>query len=206
MKESVKLRLMAAAKSIFAQKGYENASTAELAREAGTSESQLIKYFGSKEGLLEAIFLDGWTRLEFVFVAARAAATPEDRLRMVFELVIEGFDRDPELMQLLLLEGRRIRKHDSEVILSQGYVRFCTCVDSIMAEMLAQRDPPPPFGSKAATSAVVGLMESLFRDRILQQRIGYPFAAEMPEIRQLFIACLKMLSGTSTQHRPDPQR
>ena len=194
-KVDVRLRLLRAARDLFSEKGFENASTAEIVRIAGTSESQLNKYFGGKDGLLEAIFLEGWSRLQFVFIAARAATSPSERLRMIFELVIQGFESDPNLMQLLLLEGRRIRKSDHKVILSPGYVRFCACVDGVMAEMLALRDPVPAYSSKAATSALLGLLESLFRDRFLHQQIGYEFAANMGEIRELFASSLRMFGG-----------
>ena len=49
-------RILLAAKRLFAKDGYENTSTVAIAREAGTSESQLMKHFGSKQGLLVAIF------------------------------------------------------------------------------------------------------------------------------------------------------
>ena len=60
------MRLLNAGKSLFAKNGYENTSTAAIAREAGSSESQLIRYFGGKAGLLEAIFNDSWTSLNAV--------------------------------------------------------------------------------------------------------------------------------------------
>src|SRR4051812_43568068 len=53
-------RILAAAKRLFAKDGYEATSTMAIARLAGTSESQMMKHFGSKEGLLEAILDDGW--------------------------------------------------------------------------------------------------------------------------------------------------
>ncbi len=48
-------RLREAAKDLFADRGYESTPTAEICRLAGTSQSQLIKHFSSKLGLLEAV-------------------------------------------------------------------------------------------------------------------------------------------------------
>ena len=56
-------RLLMAGKTLFAKNGYEQTSTAAIARESGSSESQLIRYFGGKAGLLEAIFNESWTTL-----------------------------------------------------------------------------------------------------------------------------------------------
>src|SRR5437879_11907412 len=60
---SVRERLLEAAKVEFSTRGYENTSTASLARLAGTSESQIMKHFGSKEELLATIFEEAWQRL-----------------------------------------------------------------------------------------------------------------------------------------------
>ena len=60
-------RILKAAKALFAGSGFENTSTISIARMAQTSESQLIKHFGSKEGLLEAIFEDGWNHIAQAF-------------------------------------------------------------------------------------------------------------------------------------------
>ena len=53
-------RLLLAAKTLFARHGYEQTSTATIAREAGSSESQLMRYFGGKAGLLDTIFNESW--------------------------------------------------------------------------------------------------------------------------------------------------
>ncbi|TLZ28289.1 MAG: helix-turn-helix transcriptional regulator, partial [Gammaproteobacteria bacterium] len=56
-------RLLSTAKRLMAEAGYERVSTAAIAREAGTSESQLVRNFGSKAGLLETIFDESWAPL-----------------------------------------------------------------------------------------------------------------------------------------------
>ena len=43
--------------------GYEQTATSAIARAAGTSESQLMRYFGGKVGLLEALFDEAWADL-----------------------------------------------------------------------------------------------------------------------------------------------
>ena len=56
-------RILMAGKHLFAHNGYENTSTVAISREAGTSESQMMKHFGSKQGLLTAIFDRGWVAI-----------------------------------------------------------------------------------------------------------------------------------------------
>lgn len=50
--------LLLAASRLFAQKGYENTRTLEIAKEAGVNEALILRYFGGKEGLLAAVLKD----------------------------------------------------------------------------------------------------------------------------------------------------
>jgi AcrR family transcriptional regulator len=190
----VRERLIVTAKNLFAAKGYENTSTAEIVREAGTSESQLVKHFGGKEGLLEAIFEDGWRRLDFIFVAARAGANPAQRLRMIFELILESFHTDPCLMELMLLEGRRIRKDQSDILLTEGYARFINLVESVIQELLAASNRPLEVSSIAITSALVGTFESMLRDQLMSRRIGWKHYATDDELKKIFNLWLRAIS------------
>src|SRR5579871_5206242 len=99
-------RLLLSARKLFAENGYEGTSTASIARMAGTSESQLIKHFGGKASLLDAIFVDGWNTLtNWLQQQLPSSMPPVERLRAIPRLMFEGLQRDPELRQLLLLEG-----------------------------------------------------------------------------------------------------
>src|SRR5271157_1007008 len=79
-------RIMLAAKQLFAQNGYENTSTVAIAREASTSESQLMKHYGSKQGLLIAIFDRGWASMN-QRIQSIPHGSPADRLLSVLEAV-----------------------------------------------------------------------------------------------------------------------
>lgn len=49
------MQIIGAAIDVFAQKGYANSSTHEIAKVAGVAEGNIFSKFGSKHGLLEAI-------------------------------------------------------------------------------------------------------------------------------------------------------
>src|SRR5215212_379202 len=113
-------RLLEAGKSLFARLGYEQASTAAIAREAGTSESQLVRYYRSKAGLLETIFNESWGmlngRIQQVVVAATSAG---EAMQSIVQTLIEAFNSDLDLAFLLLFEGRRVRGGTTEIFFSQ---------------------------------------------------------------------------------------
>jgi AcrR family transcriptional regulator len=54
-KEATKKTLLAAAVEVFAQRGFDGATTREVATRAGVNEGLIQRYFGGKAGLLQAI-------------------------------------------------------------------------------------------------------------------------------------------------------
>src|SRR5437764_12836394 len=91
-------RILHVAKSLFAKRGYEHTSTSAIARQAGTSESQLMKHFGSKAGLLEAIFTDGWAQItEEARAASRDLPSPAQKLLAIAGCVLRHLASDSDL-------------------------------------------------------------------------------------------------------------
>src|SRR3954470_6534600 len=85
-------RILMAAKQLFAARGYENTSTVAIARQAGTSESQLMKHFGSKEGLLESIFDAGWGNLSAHMAELQQILSPDKKLRALLDVTLGGLE------------------------------------------------------------------------------------------------------------------
>src|SRR5207245_8959669 len=99
-------RIMYAAKTLFARLGYEQTATAAIAREAGSSESQLMRYFGGKAGLLEAIFNESWTAVIVRVNERIPPATPaHDALLGIFRITMRAFGGEPQLAALVPVEG-----------------------------------------------------------------------------------------------------
>ena len=178
-------RVLAAAKELFSNGGFESTTTAAIARQAETSESQLVKYFGGKEGVLEAIFEEGWDKIERPFAAIAVIPEPREKLRVAFELMLQAFDNDPQLGELMLLEGRRVRRGREDVLITAGYYRFTALIESMITE-LCKRSGIDDINPSALTSGIIGMFENLLRDRMLQQRAGQQPSWSAEEIRKIF--------------------
>ena len=186
-------RILQSARTLFASHGYESTTTSQIARTAGTSESQLIKHFGSKEGLLEAIFEKSWQRLvPAVGPLLEASPTPFDKLTSVVDLMFQALESDQEMRTLLLLEGRRIRRHGHMVVLTRGFTQMVTLVDAILGEMRAAGQLREDLHPEAVRSALIGAFEGLLRDRLLADRASnnYPAGYDRDEMRAVFRAVL----------------
>lgn len=188
---SVHERLLNAARERFSTDGYENATTAAIARQAGTSESQLVKHFGSKEGLLESIFDEAWSRLSTQARTAMEEHTaPLARLLALADTITRAVERDRKLRSLLLLEARRIRKNGYDVVISGGFRHFLGVVDGLFVEMERQGDLAAEVHLEAARSAWMGALEGLMRDQMLGELMGYPATFNRKVLRKVAMSVL----------------
>ncbi len=187
-------RILDAARRLFASRGYENTSTVVIARAAGTSESQLMKHFGSKEGLLEAIFEQGWAKIAESFKAIQRLAGASEKLNALLDLLVSTLDADPDLKGLMLLEGRRIRKEGRLVMMTTGYQEFLKVVDAILAEMSARKELRADVNREALRAALIGMVEAMMRDQVLGERMGHPAQYSSADIRKLFPILLAALA------------
>jgi AcrR family transcriptional regulator len=184
-------RLLDAGKSLFAKNGFEQTSTAAIAREAGTSESQLVRYYRSKVGLLEAIFNQNWNELNTSIQKVVVAATDaREALVGVLECITEAFGKDPALAYLLLFEGRRIRGASSEIILSKGFLEFDNLLHVLIHRGKRDGTFRTDLNDDALASALLGATEAMIRDRLLAQRAGRPLPYNDQEIRAIFFALM----------------
>ena len=184
-------RLLEAGKALFAKLGFEQTSTAAIAREAGTSESQLVRYYRSKVGLLEAIFNSSWAELNQQIQKVVVAATDaREALVGVLECITDAFGKDPALAYLLLFEGRRIRGASSEIILSKGFMEFDNLLHVLIHRGKRDGTFRTDLNDDALASALLGATEAMIRDRLLAQRAGRPLPYNDQEIRAIFFALL----------------
>lgn len=198
-------RLLGAAKRLIADVGYERVSTATIAREAGSSESQLVRYFGSKAGLLEAIFNASWAPLiPRIVRLVSAAPTARDAMITVLSTMIGAFHRDPELAKLFLFEGRRVRGESAEILLTQGYREFARLVMSLIERGQREGSFNPSLKVQVMGSALLGAAEGMIRDRMLAVQHNQPAALPETQVRAVFEALISGLGPRSASDTASP--
>ncbi len=194
-------RLREAAKTLFSERGYETTSTAAIAKLAGTSQSQLIKHFTNKEGLLEAIFDHAWKQINpAVQLAMQAIPEPREKLRVLWEMVMNYMEKDRAMRMLFLLEGRRIRGSTHVVAFVPGFQQFIRMLDGILSEMAEHGELAPGVHPQAIRSALMGAVESLMRDQLLARTSKFPASYNDADIRLVFERLLNScLAATTVQ-------
>ncbi|MDR1869747.1 MAG: TetR/AcrR family transcriptional regulator [Treponema sp.] len=77
-KGAVKQTILDKALELFSAKGYEGVSVSELAEAAGITKPTLYYYFGSKEGMFEAVCQSNYTRLN-TLITENAVYSPNPK-------------------------------------------------------------------------------------------------------------------------------
>ena len=185
---------MLASKILFAQNGYEQTSTASIAREAGTSESQLVRYFGGKAGVLEAIFNESWGALhQKIQERVISAPTAKEALLRILSELVETFQQDPDLGHIFLFEGRRIRGADHEVFISEGFRKFNLLLLQLFERGRLDGSITTTLNPAALLSGLVGAAEGIIRDRMVADRLGEPQPFSDEDVRAVIGSFLDAL-------------
>ncbi len=188
-------RILMAAKRLFAYNGYENTSTVAIAREAGTSESQLMKHFGSKRGLLSVILDRGWTGIAARVHMVPSNAPPAERLFRVLEAIIIELDNDSDLRNLMVLEAGRVRKDNRDVIVSAGFQHFAEVVYAILVEMRDQGQIRSDLNLEAVRAAFTGMTKGLLRDRVLAERSEFRASYNSDDLKKVLGTLISAFAG-----------
>jgi len=86
-------RLLTAARTTFARRGFDRTTIGDIAQEAGVAQGLLYNYFHNKDDLLREVFREGARDVAEAFAAGTAGGSPEERLERVirrsFQIVRE---------------------------------------------------------------------------------------------------------------------
>ena len=117
-KEERRSEILAAAKRVFARKGYHATTIAEIAKAAKLSYGSIYWYFDSKDALFhELMESEGQALRRHVHeaLATPAAGSPEAPFRAAVQATFEFFEADRALVKLLFRDsyslGDRFEKH-----------------------------------------------------------------------------------------------
>lgn len=103
----VSLRIMRAAKQLFFARGFADTPLRGIATEAGTSESGVLRIYGSKNGVLRAVYASCWAEINDHVEQALAAAAqkdpdPRNLLLELMRAVFQKYQADPAMMTFML--------------------------------------------------------------------------------------------------------
>jgi hypothetical protein len=113
-------------------------------------------------------------------------AAPAEKIQRLLGSMLLALQADPLLKELMLLEGRRIRKEGHMIMMTSGFREIIRTVDRLLGQMKESGHLKPGLHPQAVRSALVGTFEGLLRDQVLAARSNYPAGYSTEDIRAIF--------------------
>jgi len=150
--------IIEAARKIFAMKGYEDTTIAEIAEDAGIAVGTVYLYFGNKRDIYTSVSLDWAVSLAAVFEDPTIAALPAEQVpRAMIEATFRICHQDSDMMSLFQVDIQseaEIQKHKAADELITGIL------DNFFRQAIAQGQLAP-FDTEVYTKVIFGMVHSV---------------------------------------------
>ena len=101
-------QILDAAVRVFARQGFHTCRVSDIADEAGVAYGLVYHYFGSKEQVLDTLFLERWSiLLDAIKGIGNGPGTAREKLEAVAAFIVDSYSHDPELMKVIIVEVTR---------------------------------------------------------------------------------------------------
>ena len=131
--------LLRAALLLFASRGYEGVGVQEIASATGVTKPTLYHFFGSKQGLLEALFAEYAAQLDGgIAEAARYEGDLQHTLDRVATTYIDFASREPESYRLDLALYFAPRQSPARAVAAQHYARRQTLLEDVFTAAVTE--------------------------------------------------------------------
>jgi AcrR family transcriptional regulator len=150
--------ILDAAVRVFARQGFHSARVSDIADEAGVAYGLVYHYFGSKDEVLDTLFLERWNVLiEAIHDVDRTTGPPRDKLRAITGFIVDSYRHDPDLMKVIIVEVTRAansfgRKHLAKI--RDAYDGIADIVAEGQEAGLFRADITPQFAAMAFYGAI----------------------------------------------------
>jgi AcrR family transcriptional regulator len=158
--EGKRLAILAAAKKLFAARGFSETSVADLAREVELPVGSIYTYFENKEALLRTVVEEGWQEfLDSLAAAISGPGAPAERLSLIVYRFLPALFADVDLISIILAEAGR------GAGLEDKLERLASLISALIADLAAERgmamDFPPRRAMAAITIFFLGSLDAM---------------------------------------------
>ncbi len=162
--------ILDAAVRVFARQGFHACRVADIADEAGVAYGLVYHYFGSKDEVLDTLFLERWeVMLELIREVDAQRLPVREKLGAIAAFIVDSYRHDPDLMKVIIVEVTRAANSfgDTHIgTIREAYELIAGIVEA------AQRDGSfkPEIEARFAAMAFYGVIEQLLTGWIFDLR------------------------------------
>jgi AcrR family transcriptional regulator len=147
--EGKRLAILAAAKRLFAARGFYGTSVSDLAREVELPVGSIYTYFENKEAVLRTVIEEGWDEfLRSLEVAIAGPGRPEERLGLIVYRFLPALFGDVDLISIILAEADRGSRLEDKL------ERLAALISGLVAELASARGVSMDFPPRRAMAAI----------------------------------------------------
>lgn len=187
MEDSKTIKILDAATKIFAEKGYQYATIADIAREAGISTGLTYSYFENKLDVLFSIILQFLQKMNQVNrEKLRQTDSPPEKLYVIlhnFEILLMKNERALHLVRVLnealphimMIKGKSLQEKRQEILLENR--KLIDTIDGIIADGqkkgIFEKSLNPSVMRQVLCGAIERVVYGLFYTSYSGDDIGY---------------------------------
>ena len=186
----VKEKVDHAAIALFAARGVDGVSIAEIAAAAGVAQGALYRHYRSKDELAARLFADAYCRTGAELAEIGVARQPfEVRITAMVAHFCALYDRDPALFRFMLLA-----QHELLPAIDDGGVAPVAAIEAAVADAIAAREIAP-VDTAEGSAVIMGivLQTALFH---LYGRLAGPLVPRALALARAAIAAVQGLGGS----------
>jgi AcrR family transcriptional regulator len=153
--------ILDAAVRVFAGRGFHACRVSDIAEEAGVAYGLVYHYFGSKDEVLDTLFLERWNVMIEVIREVDAQSIPvREKLAAIVSFIVDSYRHDPDLMKVIIVEVTRAANSFGRTHLAE-IRRAYELIGEIVAKAQAAGEFRPEIEARFAAMAFYGAIEQL---------------------------------------------
>ncbi|MFH1090017.1 MAG: TetR/AcrR family transcriptional regulator [Pseudomonadota bacterium] len=187
-------QILKAAERVFAEKGFQEATVSDVAREAGVSDATIYEYFPSKEELLFSIPGDttrlSTEMLSFHLNYVRGAA---NKIRSIVYHYLSFYQHHLDyasVIMLILKQNRKFLETEAYQVVRQGY----RLIIQVIEEGVESGEFKPDIDPYLVRSVILGTIEHMVIRKVLLGRNENPLDA-VDQLTDLIIEGIRRDEG-----------
>jgi TetR/AcrR family fatty acid metabolism transcriptional regulator len=152
-REDRRRQILDAAVRVFAAKGFTQCRVSDIAEEAGVAYGLVYHYFGSKDEVLDTLFLERWNvLLELIADIDRQEIPARDKLYAIASFIVDSYRHDPDLMKVIIVEVTRAANSFGQThlaVIREAYGGIAAIVEKAQADGAFTSDVTAEFAALA---------------------------------------------------------
>ena len=150
--------ILDAAVRVFARQGFHTCRVSDIADEAGVAYGLVYHYFGSKDEVLDTLFLERWdVLLDAIAEVDGGDAAVRAKLHAIASFIVDSYRHDPDLMKVIIVEVTRAAnsfgaRHLGKI--TEAYERIAAIVRTSQERGELRESVTPQFAAMAFYGAI----------------------------------------------------